>query len=85
MQSSSPLQWHNVVQPSPFALQLHLLVAHGVSLLQPHFKRLSISAGARGLSEGTIVRERAALLRWVKGRRVCLEAMPPDVHHEMTT
>ena len=61
LQSSSPLQWQNNVQLSPFALQLHLSVAHGVSLLKPHFKSLSSSAGAMGLSEGTIVGERAAL------------------------
>ena len=61
LQSSSPLQWQNIVQLSPFALQLHLLVAHGILLLQPHFNSLSSSAGARGLSEGTIVGERAAL------------------------
>ena len=61
LQSSSPLQRQNDMQLSPFALQLHLSVAHGVSLLKPHFKSLSSSAGARGLSEGTIVGERAAL------------------------
>ena len=61
LQSSSPLQWQNNIQLSPFALQLHLSVAHGVSLLKPHFKSLSSSAGGRGLSEGTIVGERAAL------------------------
>ena len=61
LQSSSALQWQKMVQLSPFALQLHLLFAHGVSLLQPHFKSLSSSVGARGLSEGTMVGERAAL------------------------
>ena len=59
LQSSSPLQWQNNVQLSLFALQLHLSVAHGVSLLKPHFKSLSSSAGA--IVEGTIVGERAAL------------------------
>ena len=61
LQSSSPLQWQNNVQLSLFALQLHLSGAHGVSLLKPHFKSLSCSAEARGLSEGVIVGERAAL------------------------
>ena len=61
LQSSSPLQWQNNVQLSLFSLQLHLSVAHSVSLLKPHFKSLSSSAGARGRSEGTIVGERAAL------------------------
>ena len=61
LQLSSPLQWQKIVQLSPFALQLHLSVAHGVSMLQTHFKSLSSLAGARGLSEGTIVGERAAL------------------------
>ena len=50
-----PLQRQKMVQLSPLALQLHLLFAHGVSLLQPHLKSLSSSAGARGLSDGTIV------------------------------
>ena len=58
-----PLQWQKMVQLSPFALQLHLLFAHGVSLLQPHFKSLSSSAGARRQSEGTIFGERAAFSR----------------------
>ena len=61
LQSSSPLQWQNNVQLCQFALQLHLSVAHCVSLLKPDFKSLSSSAGARGLSEGMIVGERAAL------------------------
>ena len=61
LQSFYPLKWQNNVQLSPFALQLHLSVAHGVSLLKPHFKSLSSSAGARGRSEGTVVGERAAL------------------------
>ena len=61
LQSSSPLKWQKIVQLSPFALQLHLSVANGVSMLQPHFKSLNSSAGARGLYEGTVVGERAAV------------------------
>ena len=61
LQSSSPLQWQNRVHRSPLALQLHLLLEHGLLLQQPHLISLSRSAGARGVPWGTIVGRSIAL------------------------
>ena len=55
LQQVPPPHLQNRVQLRPFALHVHLFVAHGVSEEHPHFTTFSSSSGASGVSNGTIV------------------------------
>ena len=70
-------------------MQLHLLEAQGVLLLQPHFNTFRSSAGARGMHAGTTTGSRKALPSglyqpWSVGARAGgLQTVPPTSHGKM--
>ncbi len=89
----SPLKLQNRLHPSPWALQLHLLLEHGLSLKQLHLISLSRSAGARGVPWGTLVGKSIVLPSgwyqpWSVGCRtggVSPESITPDSHGHVSS